>query len=57
MNRFRKFTVRPDIVADGDDAVDHNPRLDMFLGDVPEELRKRVWAVGNQRFVLNIRGA
>jgi len=53
VEQIQKVNVRPDIVADGDDAVNDNTGLGAFARDPAEIFAQRFRAVCNQRMPLS----
>jgi hypothetical protein len=56
IEQIQKIHVRPNVVADGDDAMDHNASQPAFRRDLAKELSQRLRPVGNERVVLDVRG-
>ena len=53
IEQIQKIYVRPNVVIDGDDAMDDNPDKPAFPGYLAEELSQRLWSIGNKWVVLD----
>ena len=54
VEQIQKIHVSPHIVADGDDAVDHNAGASAFSSDLTKKLSQSDGAVRNERVVLDV---